>query len=599
MTQPTFVAYLAPAAGFCPEVRSWLERAGFAVQLFRGTSDLQEAALVEQPSVVIMDVDLPATPGGLEMTRALKQDPLTQPIPIILLAGRGEEAGAACLDAGADDFILKPVRGRELCARARAASRAFEAFRRRHEQHAELADMYFRLADTEEKARLSEARMHAIIEAAQDAVFTLNADGYPDLMNGAAEAMFDMSRAEAGVVRFLDLFGVDGSRLELRDALERIASGQVRSERREAVARSRTGEEFPVDCSITCAERPEGPIVCIVVRDLRGARRIEALMRQAHQLQAVGRIAAGIAHEINTPIQCIGDTLSFVQEALAAMRPLVDVYREVMVAAASHAGLSEVVARTRAAEEAADVDYLLAAGPEAVGGALEMGKRIADIVRATKEFARSERRGATNEELGALVSNVLELSRLTYAEVADLQVEIEEVTAVAHATELGEAIRHMIVNAADAIRATGRRGRIGVRVERVAEAAQVTVADDGCGIPPEVAPRVFDPFFTTKEVGSGVGLGLFMASSVAHRHEGTLTFDTRPGGGSTFVLRIPLDFRDQQPDRAARGGRLSGGQSGSPRGPSPPRSRSTQIPVASQTTAVYWVRRIARSAGWR
>ena len=539
-------AYLAPAAGFGSEVRPWLEQAGFAVELFRGTTDLLQAALIVQPSVIILDVDVPSTPGGLETTRALKQDALTQPVPIILLAGSGADAIAECLEAGADDFILKPVRGRELCARARAASRAFEHFQRRHQEHGELADMYFRLADTEEKARLSEARMHAIIEAAQDAVFTLHADGTLDLMNGAAEAMFGLPRAEAGAVRFLDLFGVDGSRAALGEALERIASGEVRSERREAVARSRGGEEFPVDCSITCAERPEGPLVCIVVRDLRSARRIEALLRQAHQLQAVGRLAAGVAHEINTPIQCIGDTLRFIEESLAEMRPLMDAYRELVAAAASHGGLCDVTARARAAEEAAEIDYLLATGPSSVDGALDMCKRIADIVRATTDFARPERRGATRVELGGLVKNVLDLSRVAYDEVADLQVDIDEVAAVAHATELSEAIRHIIANAADAIRATGRRGRIGVRVERVAGAAQVTVADDGCGIPPHVAPRIFDPFFTTKEVGSGVGLGLFMASSVAHRHEGTLTFDTRAGGGSTFVLRIPLDVRADQ-----------------------------------------------------
>jgi signal transduction histidine kinase len=90
-----------------------------------------------------------------------------------------------------------------------------------------------------------------------------------------------------------------------------------------------------------------------------------------------------------------------------------------------------------------------------------------------------------------------------------------------------------------------------VRVEHAADAAQVTVADDGCGIPSDVAPRIFDPFYTTKEVGSGVGLGLFVASSAAHRHEGSLTFEGRPGGGSIFTLRIPFDYRTQQASEPA------------------------------------------------
>jgi signal transduction histidine kinase len=364
-------------------------------------------------------------------------------------------------------------------------------------------------------------------------------------MNGAAEAMFGLPRAEAAAVRFVDLFGGDPSRAALADAVDRVASGAARSERREAVARSRAGEEFPVDCSITCAERPEGPIVCVVVRDLRSTRRMEALLRQTQQLQAVGRIAAGIAHEINSPIQCIGDSLFFLEQAFGDLRPAVAAYREVLAAAAGQAE-TELVARARDAEQAADVDYVLEAAPAALSSAKEMAKRITDIVKATKDFARPDIRGAADERLGALVRNVLDVTRAEYADVADLDVEIEDVTALAHAGELGEAVRHIISNAADAVRATSRRGRIWVRVAAVPDAALVTVADDGCGVAPEVAPRIFDPFFTTKEVGRGVGLGLFVASSAAQRHEGTLTFEDRPGGGSIFVLRIPLDYRSQR-----------------------------------------------------
>jgi two-component system, NtrC family, sensor kinase len=539
-------AFVAPMGGSVGELSAWLEDAGFAVRVFDGGQDLMDAAQVFQPSVIVLDVDLPSSSAGLETTRALKQDPLTQPIPVILLAGGGEDAGAACFDAGADDFILKPVRRRELGTRARAAARAFADFQRRHQQHAELADMYFRLAETEEKARLSEARVHAIIEAAQDAVFTLDADGHPDLMNGAAEAMFGLPRTEAAATRFVELFAGGAARAALCDALARVASGETRAERQEACARSRAGDEFPVDCSITCAERPEGPIVCVVVRDLRAARRIEALLRQTQQLEAVGRIASGIAHEINTPIQCIGDTLHFMEQTFAELRPLLDVYREVVAGAAAAGAAAEFAARARDAEQAADIEYVLEAAPDALAAAMDMSRRITNIVKATKAFARPEQRGATHVPLGALVRNVLDLSRASCADVADFDLHIEDVTALVHAGELSDAIRHIVSNAADAVRATGRRGRIWVRVERADDAARVTVTDDGCGIPPDLAPRIFDPFFTTKEVGRGVGLGLFVASSAAHRHEGSLTFEARPGGGSTFILRIPFDYRAER-----------------------------------------------------
>jgi two-component system NtrC family sensor kinase len=533
------MAFIGPTGGATVELRAGLEQAGLAVRTFQRASQLVEAAIMLQPYVIVLDVDRTADEGGLDTARRLKEDPLTRPVPIILLARGGDEVGAECLDAGADDFLLEPVRSRDVCLRARVAARTYEAFQRRHEQHAELADMYFRLAETEEKARLSEARARAIFETAQDAVFTLDGEGRIDLMNGAAEAMFRLSREDAATIRFLDLVAGGAARGALGDALARVAAGDAPSERREVVARSRTGEEFPVDCSITCAER-EGPTVCVFVRDLRVARRLEALLRQTQHLEAVGRIAAGIAHEINTPIQCIADTLHFLDQTFAEIRPLIGAYRDAVAAAEAGVDIADSAARARDAESTADVEYVLEAAPAAVGRAVEMSQRIAEIVRATKDFTRPDQRGASVFDIGALVRSVLDLSRAAYADAVDVESEIEEVDVVAHVGEIGDAIRHVLFNAADAVRATGRRGRIWLRVGRTDDAAQVTVSDDGCGVAPEIAQRIFDPFFTTKDVGRGVGLGLFSASAAARRHGGSLSFEARSGGGSTFMLRMPL-----------------------------------------------------------
>lgn len=534
------MAFVGPTSGSTSELCGGLEQAGLAVRTFQRASQLVEAAIMRQPHLIVLDVHPAADEGGLDTARRLKEDPLTRPVPVILLARGGDEAGAECLDAGADDFLLEPVRSRDVCLRARVAARAYEAFQRHHEQHAELADMYFRLAETEEKARVSEARARAILETAQDAVFTLDGDGRIDLMNGAAEVMFGLSRGDATTTRFLDLVAGGASRVALGEALALVAAGEA-SERREALARSRAGDEFPVDCSITCAER-EGPTVCVFVRDLRSARRLEALLRQTQHLEAVGRIAAGIAHEINTPIQCIADTLHFLDQTFAEMRPLIGEYRNAVAAAEAGTDMAGSAARVRDAESTADIEYVLEAAPAAVGRAVEMSQRIAEIVRATKDFTGPDQRGASVIEFGALVRNVLDLSRAAYSDAVDVDSEIEEVAVVAHAGEIGDAIRHLLFNAADAVRATGRRGRIWLRVGRVDDAAQVTVSDDGCGVAPEIAQRIFDPFFTTKEVGRGVGLGLFTASAAARRHGGSLSFEARPGGGSTFLLRIPHAF---------------------------------------------------------
>jgi signal transduction histidine kinase len=304
------------------------------------------------------------------------------------------------------------------------------------------------------------------------------------------------------------------------------------------VGRRRSGEEFPIECSLTSVETADGPMVCAFLRDLTSSREMEAALRQVQQLEAISRMAAGIAHEINTPVQCIQDSLEFLRESFDGLVSVVSGYRE--LAAAAAAEHAELIDRIRGAEQDADLDYVMEASPPAVRRALDMARRIVAIVRATKDFAGPEG-GAGTVDLHSTLRTVLDLSRPIYADVAEVELDAEPLSVPGHAGELNEAFRHLVVNAAHAIADAGRRGTIRVAARADGDDVVVSVSDDGCGVAPDIAHRIFDPFFTTKEVGRGVGLGLFVASAAARHHNGMLTFESEPGRGSTFRLRMSRD----------------------------------------------------------
>jgi signal transduction histidine kinase len=236
-------------------------------------------------------------------------------------------------------------------------------------------------------------------------------------------------------------------------------------------------------------------------------------------------------------VQCIQDSLEFLREAFETVAPVLDRYRELAgMAGGQH---SELVESVRAAEESSDLAYLIEASPPAARRGLEMVRRIVEIVRATKDFAGPEGDGTRAVDVQAAIRAVLDIARPLFAGVAEVELDGAALSLVGHPRELNEALRHLIINAAHAIADAGRRGTIRIHTGLDAGDVVIAVSDDGCGIPAAIAHRVFDPFFTTKDVGRGVGLGLFVASAAARHHGGTLTFDSEPGHGTTFRLRLP------------------------------------------------------------
>ncbi len=294
--------------------------------------------------------------------------------------------------------------------------------------------------------------------------------------------------------------------------------------------------------------------------DVTERRHLEAELQQAQKLESVGRLASGIAHEINTPVQFVTDSVVFVREAFDELAPLRRRFREALHRAAEHDPLAaEAWRELEAVEEELDVDYLQEQVPRALERSLEGLERVAVIVRSMKEFAHPDQKEMVEADINHALSTTLTIARNEYKYVADVETDFGELPLVrCHVNELNQVFLNVVVNAAHAIadRFEGGEGRGRIEVStRVEEGwVVVSISDDGCGIPEEMRASIFDPFFTTKAPGRGTGQGLAIARGVVvDRHGGRLTFDSVVGEGTTFRIRLPVagDVADHRPEVAA------------------------------------------------
>lgn len=284
---------------------------------------------------------------------------------------------------------------------------------------------------------------------------------------------------------------------------------------------------------------------------------LEEQMLQSSKLEAVGQLAAGIAHEINTPVQFVGDNCRFLQDVLADLARLLRSGHEIAAATLQDADAPvEAATRFVADAEAADLDFLLSEIPEAVAQSLDGIDRIANIVRAMKDFSHPGVESLESVDINRCISSTVTVATSEWKYLADLDLDLGENLAPVHGAtaEINQVVLNLLVNAAHAIadrhgtESGSERGCIRITTRQVGDDIETTISDTGGGIPPEIADRIFDPFFTTKEVGRGTGQGLSIAHNIiVNKHGGQLTFTTEAGTGTTFVVRLPAVQADVTP----------------------------------------------------
>ena len=283
-------------------------------------------------------------------------------------------------------------------------------------------------------------------------------------------------------------------------------------------------------------------------RTLLEKERIEKELAQAQKLKAIGQLAAGIAHEINTPTQYIAHNTQFLKDAFCDISSLLDAYDRLFQAARTDAVTDELLDEVEARVRGADLDYLNAEIPQAIVQSLEGVEHVASIVGAMKEYSHPDAAQTQPVDVNHLVDGAIKLCcnecRYVAEVTTDLDPDLPQVWCLR--SDIHRVIVNLLVNAAHAIAdathngADGKR-KIVVHTRRDGTWAEIRVEDAGTGIPEEVRHRVFDPFFTTKQVGVGTGQGLSLAHAiVVEKHGGTIRFETELGRGTSFIVRLPI-----------------------------------------------------------
>lgn len=280
--------------------------------------------------------------------------------------------------------------------------------------------------------------------------------------------------------------------------------------------------------------------------EIRERISVESQLRIAQKLESIGQLAAGIAHEINTPTQYVSDNVAFLGTAWQDLSPLLDEYERAL----EHGGLDSH--RGLAIWRRADVDYLREEVPAALTAAADGLDQIGRIVRAIKDFSHPGGDTLQPADINHAIENAATVARNEWKYVAELSLELDSALprVPCNVSSFNQVILNLIVNSAQAIesmhRTDGCLGMIRISTRLAGDAAEIVVEDDGPGVPDAIRDQVFDPFFTTKEVGKGTGQGLAIAFRViTKQHAGEITLGTAAGGrGARFAIRLPLTQTD-------------------------------------------------------
>ncbi|MES1183287.1 MAG: ATP-binding protein [Myxococcales bacterium] len=277
-------------------------------------------------------------------------------------------------------------------------------------------------------------------------------------------------------------------------------------------------------------------------------RLTQGKLLQAQKLQAVGQLAAGIAHEVNTPAQYVTDNVSFLQRAFDKLLRLIEAQANVVEAVRAGDVTPSALEPVDAARAAAKLDYLSRQVPRAIEQSLAGLGQVSSIVKAMKEFSHPSGTEKQPFDIHDVIESTSIVAKSEWKYVAELELDFDWnlPPVLLLRNEFSQVLLNLIVNAAHAIAASlpvgsSDKGKIVISTKALGPQVEIRIKDSGTGIPAAVRPRIFEPFFTTKEVGKGTGQGLAIAYSVVvDKHGGSISFETEEGQGTTFIIALPL-----------------------------------------------------------
>jgi len=407
----------------------------------------------------------------------------------------------------------------------------------------------------ESAVRQSESRLRAIMDNVADGIITIDENGLVEAFNRAAEQMFGYA--------FEDVHG-QNIKMLMPEPYSSDHDGHLQSYResgqskligggpREIVAQRKDGSVFPIDLVVSQMSLGDRRVFVGIIRDItrrkkaeKEKKELEANLLQAQKLEALGTLAGGVAHEINTPVQYVGDNIRFLQDSFGDFVAVLDKCLALADTARSAGQFAEQIAALEEAMEAVDLKFQLDEVPTSLRQTLDGIDRIREIVLAIKEFSHPDVKSKSAVDLNRAIETTITVSRNQWKYVADLKTDFDTALLPVPCLpgEFNQVMLNLIVNAAHAIEAAGRAepGTITIATRAIDGWVEIRVSDTGTGIKKKNLQRIFDMFFTTKPPGKGTGQGLAICHTIiTQKHGGTITVESEEGTGTTFIVRLPI-----------------------------------------------------------
>ena len=410
----------------------------------------------------------------------------------------------------------------------------------------------FRQKKTEEALRISEEQNRTLVESITEGLVIVDKNLQITYINDNFLKLLNYDRIEVvhrTVMEFMD----ETNRAHLQRQWERRQAGEQQPYEIAFLAKDGRLTHTMIYPKAFFDENGAFAGALALLVDLSLRKKHEAQALQAQKLEAIGQLAAGIAHEINTPTNFVANNVRFFKDNLANIFQLMGLYEELKRQVEQGEDSSRTLGKIGELVEEADLDFALEELPIALDETLEGLDHIANIVRSMKEFAHPGLDEKILYNINDGLRNTATVSKNEWKYVAELDLNLESGLPLVMCvpSQINQVFLNIIVNAAHAI-AEARKddspdlGRITVSTAPAAGGVEIRIADTGPGIPEEIVSRIFEPFFTTKEPGKGTGQGLAIAHSIiTDNHAGSISVESTPGAGSVFVITLPLDIKEE------------------------------------------------------
>ena len=388
-------------------------------------------------------------------------------------------------------------------------------------------------------------KYQAILENASQGIITVNRDWKIQTVNPAAERIFRTSSDNAINQKFHQFFAESSSE-KISICFNELETGP-----QDLVGLRQDGDEFIVELTTSQVRNSDESLLIAMIRDRTSRVQLESQLALAQKLESVGQLAAGIAHEINTPIQFVGDNIQFLADAFKGIEAQLE-YCQRLEDEFNSQSLPEEVFPSKLMQEKKEhadsigLDFVRNEIPISIEQSIFGIERVATIVQAMKEFSHPGQSEPIAVDINSALDSTVTVARNEWKYVATIETDYERDLPIVMGFpgDLNQAFLNLIVNAAHAIAENGlpqnEMGRISIATRSLEGFVEIQVSDNGCGIEQGHQQKIFEPFFTTKQVGKGTGQGLSIVHAViAEKHKGKIEVESKLGIGTTFIILLP------------------------------------------------------------